>query len=172
LPRSRHTSVTHGPANDFLSDDQIAAIGAQAVVAMRVTDARDTFIGVIVAMLSRPLSQADDSTALLQMLAARVGAELQRARRERELAESEAHLRQVQQVEAICGATARRAPARHSGSTSGRLNARPPCHPLATERRPPFLLHVPRFSSSTMRSHALDEPTSLSTRSIPPSLLS
>jgi signal transduction histidine kinase/ActR/RegA family two-component response regulator len=85
----------------FPGDAQITALAAQAVVAVRVTDAKEAFIGVIVAVLVRPLAHADGSTALLQMLAARVGAELQRARSERELAESEAHLRQIQQVDTI-----------------------------------------------------------------------
>jgi signal transduction histidine kinase/ActR/RegA family two-component response regulator len=85
----------------FPGDPQITSVGAQSVIAVRLTDTKDRFIGVVLAACVRPQTAAEEGTALLQILAGRIAAELQRARSERELRESEAHLRQVQQVEAI-----------------------------------------------------------------------
>jgi two-component system cell cycle sensor histidine kinase/response regulator CckA len=85
----------------FPDDPQITSLGAQSVIAVRLTDARNAFIGVLAAAMAQPLERPDEGTALLQILAGRIGAELQRARSERELRASEDHLRQIQQVEAI-----------------------------------------------------------------------
>ena len=96
------TSVCPSDAGDrYPLDQQVAVIGAQSMVAVRICDSKNGVIGVLAAMLTRPLTSPDEGTALLQILAGRIGAELQRARSEQELRESEAHLRQVQQIEAV-----------------------------------------------------------------------
>ena len=101
LTRDAMSACPSHAGDRYPSDPQVAAIGAQSIVAVRICDAKNGAIGVLAAMLTRPLTSPDEGTALLQILAGRIGAELQRARSERELRESEAHLRQVQQIEAI-----------------------------------------------------------------------
>ena len=68
---------------------------------MPLVGTRDDVIGVIVAITRRPLNNEAGAKSLLQLLAGRVAAELERARTERELRKSEHHLLQVQRVEAI-----------------------------------------------------------------------
>jgi len=95
LTRDAMSACPSHAGDRYPSDPQVAAIGAQSIVAVRICDAKNGAIGVLAAMLTRPLTSPDEGTALLQILAGRIGAELQRARSERELRESEAHLRQV-----------------------------------------------------------------------------
>jgi signal transduction histidine kinase len=85
----------------FPDDVSLAPLGADGYIAMPLVGTRDEVIGAIVAISSRPLHNEAESHALLQLLAGRVAAEIERARTERELRKSEHHLLQVQRVEAI-----------------------------------------------------------------------
>jgi signal transduction histidine kinase/CheY-like chemotaxis protein len=85
----------------FPDDAMLAPLDADGYIAMPLVGTRDEVIGAIVAVSARPLRNETDAHALLQLLAGRVAAELERARTERELRKSEHHLLQVQRVEAI-----------------------------------------------------------------------
>jgi signal transduction histidine kinase/ActR/RegA family two-component response regulator len=85
----------------FPDDPTLAALDADGYIALPLVGTRDDVIGAIVAVTRRPLNNEAGAMSLLQLLAGRVGAELERARTERELRKSEHHLLQVQRVEAI-----------------------------------------------------------------------
>jgi signal transduction histidine kinase/ActR/RegA family two-component response regulator len=85
----------------FPDDAALAALDADGYIAVPLVGTRDDVIGAIVAVTRRPLNNEAGAKGLLQLLAGRVAAELERARTERELRKSEHHLLQVQRVEAI-----------------------------------------------------------------------
>jgi signal transduction histidine kinase len=85
----------------FLGDTALAALEAEGYIAMPLIGARDDVMGVMVAITRRPIVNESRGIALLQLVAGRVAAEVERARTERELRKSEHHLLQVQRVEAI-----------------------------------------------------------------------
>ena len=85
----------------FPDDAALAALDADGYMAIPLVGTRDEVIGAIVAVTRRPLNNEAGAMSLLQLLAGRVAAELERARTERELRKSEHHLLQVQRVEAI-----------------------------------------------------------------------
>jgi signal transduction histidine kinase/CheY-like chemotaxis protein len=85
----------------FPDDPQLASLDADGYIALPLVGTRDEVIGAIVAVTRRPLTNEAGAKSLLQLLAGRVAAELERARTERELRKSEHHLLQVQRVEAI-----------------------------------------------------------------------
>jgi signal transduction histidine kinase/CheY-like chemotaxis protein len=85
----------------FPDDAALAALDADGYIAVPLVGTRDDVIGAIVAVTRRPLNNEGGARGLLQLLAGRVAAELERARTERELRKSEHHLLQVQRVEAI-----------------------------------------------------------------------
>jgi signal transduction histidine kinase/ActR/RegA family two-component response regulator len=85
----------------FPDDTTLAAFDADGYIALPLVGTRDDVIGAIVAVTRRPLNNEAGAKSLLQLLAGRVAAELERARTERELRKSEHHLLQVQRVEAI-----------------------------------------------------------------------
>jgi signal transduction histidine kinase/CheY-like chemotaxis protein len=85
----------------FPDDAALAAHDADGYIALPLVGSRDDVIGAIVAITRRPLNNEAGAKSLLQLLAGRVAAELERARTERELRKSEHHLLQVQRVEAI-----------------------------------------------------------------------
>jgi two-component system, cell cycle sensor histidine kinase and response regulator CckA len=85
----------------FPDDASLAALDADGYIAMPLVGTRDEVIGAIVAITRRPLNDEAGAKSLLQLVAGRVAAELERARTERELRKSEHHLLQVQRVEAI-----------------------------------------------------------------------
>jgi signal transduction histidine kinase/ActR/RegA family two-component response regulator len=85
----------------FPDDAALATLDADGYIAVPLVGARDEVIGAIVAVTRRPLNNEAGAKGLLQLLAGRVTAELERARTERELRKSEHHLQQVQRVEAI-----------------------------------------------------------------------
>jgi signal transduction histidine kinase/CheY-like chemotaxis protein len=85
----------------FPDDVALAPLDADGYIAMPLVGTRDEVIGAIVAITRRPLRNEAGARSLLQLLAGRVAAELERARAERELRKSEHHLLQVQRVEAI-----------------------------------------------------------------------
>ncbi len=85
----------------FPDDAALAAVDADGYIAVPLVGTRDDVIGAIVAVTRRPLNNEAGAKGLLQLLAGRVAAELERARAERELRKSEHHLLQVQRVEAI-----------------------------------------------------------------------
>jgi signal transduction histidine kinase/CheY-like chemotaxis protein len=97
LIRSHYSCVrVHYP-----DDASLAALDADGYIAMPLIGTRDDVIGAMVAVTRRPLNNEAGAKSLLQLLAGRVAAELERARTERELRKSEHHLLQVQRVEAI-----------------------------------------------------------------------
>jgi hypothetical protein len=85
----------------FPDDASLAGFDADGYIALPLIGTRDEVIGAIVAVTRRPLNNEAGAKSLLQLLAGRVAAELERARTERELRKSEHHLLQVQRVEAI-----------------------------------------------------------------------
>ena len=85
----------------FPDDAALAALDADGYIALPLVGTRDDIIGAIVAVTRRPLNNEPGARSLLQLLAGRVAAELERARTGRELRKSEHHLLQVQRVEAI-----------------------------------------------------------------------
>jgi signal transduction histidine kinase/CheY-like chemotaxis protein len=85
----------------FPDDPSLASFDADGYIAMPLVGTRDEVIGAIVAITRRPLNNETGAKSLLELLAGRVAAELERARTERELRKSEHHLQQVQRVEAI-----------------------------------------------------------------------
>jgi len=85
----------------FPDDASLASFDADGYIALPLVGTRDEVIGAIVAVTRRPLNNEAGARSLLQLLAGRVAAELERARTERELRKSEHHLMQVQRVEAI-----------------------------------------------------------------------
>jgi signal transduction histidine kinase/ActR/RegA family two-component response regulator len=85
----------------FPDDVLLPALDADGYIALPLIGTRDEVIGAIVAITRRPLNNEAGAKSLLQLLAGRVAAELERARTERELRKSEHHLLQVQRVEAI-----------------------------------------------------------------------
>jgi signal transduction histidine kinase/ActR/RegA family two-component response regulator len=85
----------------FPDDSHLASLDADGYIALPLVSTRDEVIGAIVAVMRRPLTDEAGAKSLLQLLAGRVAAELERARTERELRKSEHHLLQVQRVEAI-----------------------------------------------------------------------
>jgi signal transduction histidine kinase/ActR/RegA family two-component response regulator len=85
----------------FPDDAALGALDADGYIAVPLVGTRDDVIGAIVAITRRPLNNEAGAKGLLQLLAGRVAAELERARTERELRKSEHHLQQVQRVEAI-----------------------------------------------------------------------
>jgi signal transduction histidine kinase/ActR/RegA family two-component response regulator len=85
----------------FPDDASLASVAADGYIAMPLVGTRDEVVGAIVAITRRPLNNEAGAKSLLQLLAGRIAAELERARTERELRKSEHHLLQVQRVEAI-----------------------------------------------------------------------
>ena len=85
----------------FPDDVALSPLDADGYIALPLVGTRDEVIGAIVAITRRPLRNETAARSLLQLLAGRVAAELERARTERELRKSEHHLLQVQRVEAI-----------------------------------------------------------------------
>ena len=85
----------------FPEDVALSPLDADGYIALPLVGTRDEVIGAIVAITRRPLRNETAARSLLQLLAGRVAAELERARTERELRKSEHHLLQVQRVEAI-----------------------------------------------------------------------
>jgi signal transduction histidine kinase len=85
----------------FPDDAALAALDADGYIALPLVGTRDDIVGAIVAVTRRPLNNEAGARSLLQLLAGRVAAELERARTGRELRKSEHHLLQVQRVEAI-----------------------------------------------------------------------
>jgi signal transduction histidine kinase/CheY-like chemotaxis protein len=85
----------------FPDDAALGAHDADGYIALPLVGTRDEVIGAIVAITRRPLNNEAGAKSLLELLAGRVAAELERARTERELRKSEHHLLQVQRVEAI-----------------------------------------------------------------------
>ncbi|HEX5110690.1 MAG TPA: histidine kinase dimerization/phospho-acceptor domain-containing protein [Vicinamibacterales bacterium] len=85
----------------FPRDTLLAGVNARGCVGVVLADTRHAPIGVIVAATTSPLEDSADAISLLALFAARVAAEMQRARTERELRQREEHLLQVQRVEAV-----------------------------------------------------------------------
>jgi signal transduction histidine kinase/CheY-like chemotaxis protein len=94
-------SYYSGVRIEFPGDAELAALDADGYIAMPLIGTRDEVIGAIAAVTRRPLNNESGAKSLLQLLAGRAAADLERARTERELRKSEHHLLQVQRVEAI-----------------------------------------------------------------------
>ena len=85
----------------FPLDPLLQDLVAEGYVALPLVGAKGDLVGAMVAITQRPLEETHDAMALLQVLAGRVTAELERASTARELSKNERYLRQVQRVEAI-----------------------------------------------------------------------
>jgi signal transduction histidine kinase/CheY-like chemotaxis protein len=100
---SARSVVTYlaGVSRQFPDDGELVSLRAEGYIAMPLVGTRADVMGVMVAIARQPLTDDAHNTSLLQLVAGRVAAELERARTERELRKSEHHLLQVQRVEAI-----------------------------------------------------------------------
>ena len=90
-----------GVRHRFPLDPLLQDLVAEGYVALPLVGAKGDLVGAMVAITQRPLEETHDAMALLQVLAGRVTAELERASTARELSKNERYLRQVQRVEAI-----------------------------------------------------------------------
>jgi len=90
-----------GVRHRFPLDPLLQDLSAEGYVALPLVGAKGDLVGTMVAITQRPLEETHDAMALLQVLAGRVTAEIERASAARELSKNERYLRQVQRVEAI-----------------------------------------------------------------------
>ena len=82
-------------------DDAALPRGVEGYIGTPLTDADGKAIGVMMVITAAPLTDEAHARALLQIFAARVSGEMQHARTERELRQSEQALFQAQKLEAI-----------------------------------------------------------------------
>ena len=96
-------AITHrsGVRAAFPGDPLAASVEAAGYVAMPLVGTRDELVGAMIVITRTPLGNDPHAASLLQLIAGRVAAELERLHAERDLQKSEQHLQAVQRVEAI-----------------------------------------------------------------------
>jgi signal transduction histidine kinase/ActR/RegA family two-component response regulator len=85
----------------FPKDPLAAMVDADGYIAVPLVGAREELVGAMLVVTRRPIDEDPSAVALLQIVAGRVAAEIERLHAERDLRMSEQHLQAVQRVEAI-----------------------------------------------------------------------
>jgi len=101
LPKRTSIRVGARVKTLFPTDPLVRADDAAGYIGVPLVGTRDEVVGAIIVITRREFAAIPDEASLLQLLAGRVAAEIERMHAERDLERSQQHLQAIQRVEAI-----------------------------------------------------------------------